>query len=70
MEDDYLAKEILRLPIKFREVIILFYYEELSIEEVSILLKININTVKTRLYRARKNLQEALKGSEYEWKGE
>ncbi len=52
---------VLSLPIKFREVVILHYYEDLSINEMSELLAVNSNTVKTRLYRARKLLGSNLK---------
>ncbi|QFT87965.1 ECF RNA polymerase sigma factor SigW [Bacillus sp. THAF10] len=55
------------LPLKLREVIILYYYQELSIWEISKLLDLNESTVKTRLYRARTSLKEMLKGGDYHW---
>ncbi|RSD29103.1 sigma-70 family RNA polymerase sigma factor [Mesobacillus subterraneus] len=61
-ENELIAKHILKLTIKYREIIILFYYQDLSIEEVSDLLKINANTVKTRLHRGRQKLKESLEG--------
>jgi RNA polymerase sigma factor (sigma-70 family) len=70
MEDILLAEQILILPIKFREVIILFYYEEFTLEEISSILKLNTNTVKTRLFRAKSKLRELMKGSETVWKGD
>ena len=51
--DQELAKVIMDLPIKYREVIILYYYEELDTNEISNILNINLNTVKTRLNRGR-----------------
>ncbi|MFD2444861.1 sigma-70 family RNA polymerase sigma factor [Bacillus sp. CGMCC 1.16607] len=58
LEDQALLFEkILALPIKLREVIILHYYEELSINEMADLLSQNANTVKTRLFRARNLLK-------------
>ncbi|MFS0864690.1 sigma-70 family RNA polymerase sigma factor [Fredinandcohnia sp. 179-A 10B2 NHS] len=68
LEDIYISKQVLQLPLKFREVIILYYYQELSIEEISQVMNIKVNTVKTRLYRARVKLKESMEGSEYEWK--
>ncbi|WP_100333949.1 sigma-70 family RNA polymerase sigma factor [Bacillus alkalisoli] len=62
-EDILLYEQVMKLPIQFREVIILFYYEELHIEEISSLLGVKVNTVKTRLHRARQKLKEMLKGS-------
>ncbi|MDZ5472948.1 sigma-70 family RNA polymerase sigma factor [Bacillus sp. 31A1R] len=56
-EEGFLATCVLELPMKYREVITLYYFEELSIEEISEILKINKNTVKTRLNRARMKLK-------------
>lgn len=50
------------LPEKYRQVIHLFYYEELSIKEISETLGTKEATVKTRLVRARKLLNQKLKG--------
>jgi len=49
------------LPQKYRVVIHLFYYEELSIEEISNILGRKTSTVRTQLTRARKQLSELLK---------
>ncbi len=60
-EKEKLSQSVLSLPVKYREVIIFFYYEEMSIAEIAELLAINQNTVKTRLKRGRvlvKNLFE------------
>lgn len=65
--DDYLAMQVMSLPLKLREVIILFYYEDLSLVEISSILNINLNTVKSRLFRAKSTLKEAMEGSENEW---
>lgn len=53
---------VLKLPIKYRTVVHLYYYENYSIKEISKILNTNENTVKTRLSRARKQLEEAVKG--------
>ncbi|MFE7064729.1 sigma-70 family RNA polymerase sigma factor [Sutcliffiella sp. NPDC057660] len=55
-----LIYEVMRLPIKYREIIILFYYKDLSISEISSLIDLNENTIKTRLNRARQKLKEKL----------
>ncbi len=49
-----------RLPERFRIIVLLFYMEELSTDQVASLLKIPAGTVKSRLYRARKILQTEL----------
>jgi len=61
-----IANAVLDLPIQLREVIILYYYNELSVLEVSTLLVISDNTVKTRLRRARQLLKEQLSSDEWE----
>lgn len=45
-----------RLPAKHREILQLFYLEQKSCEETSALLGLPIGTVKTNLFRARKEL--------------
>jgi RNA polymerase sigma-70 factor, ECF subfamily len=59
-EDDQLVSAIMMLPIKYREVIYLFYYEELPIKEIALLTEVGDNTVKTRLKRAKELLKERL----------
>ncbi|TFD94375.1 sigma-70 family RNA polymerase sigma factor [Jeotgalibacillus sp. R-1-5s-1] len=58
--ENELALCVLALPVKYREVIILYYYQELSITEMSGVLSCSDNTVKTRLRRAKKILQTKL----------
>lgn len=53
---------VFSLPQKYKAVIHLFYYEDMSIEEISKTLKIKISTVKSQLMRGRKLLKEKLKG--------
>lgn len=53
-------KHIDSLPEKQRMVVILRYYEDLSYEEISELMKIPLGTVKTDLYRAKNALKDRL----------
>src|SRR5690606_4089485 len=64
-ENQLLGNMVLELPIKYREIIILYYYKELKIDEIAHLLSISDNTVKTRLRRGREKLREQLKGGEW-----
>lgn len=50
------------LPQKYRAVIHLFYYEDLSVAQISKYLKIKESTVKSQLSRGREMLRETLKG--------
>lgn len=64
-EKSEVAQAVMSLPIQYREPIILFYYEELTIAQISHLTDINENTIKTRLRKAKALLQNQLK--HYSW---
>lgn len=49
------------LPPKYKAVLVLRIYEDLSYEEIAKTLKISMGTVMSRLYRARERMQEMLK---------
>lgn len=55
-----LYREVMALPEKYRTVLNLFYYEELSVREIADLLETAESTVTTRLARARRQLRERL----------
>lgn len=55
-----LLKEIFNLPLIYREVIVLYYFEELNTQEIAHVLDENINTVEARLRRSRERLREML----------
>ena len=67
-EHTYLQKEqqqtltnaLLQLPIKYREPIILHYYQQFSVSEIADMLTTKENTVKTRLKRGRDQLKQLL----------
>jgi RNA polymerase sigma-70 factor, ECF subfamily len=64
-EQSELADMIFSLPLKYREVIYLFYFEEMSLDEITQLLNLNINTLKSRLKRAKELLKKKIqKGGE------
>ena len=50
-----------KLSKKYRNVFVLFYFEDLKISEISKLLNISESSVKTRLKRAREKLRKAFK---------
>lgn len=51
---------------QMRAVVILFYYEDLSVREIAAVLRISEANVKTRLSRARKRLREMLEVENHE----
>ena len=59
-EQAALNREIMALPEKYRTVLNLFYYEELSVKEIGELLGLRTSAVTTRLHRARARLKEQL----------
>lgn len=53
---------VMRLPVKFRNVIYLHYYEDMSVAQIADILQQKENTVSSWLYRARGQLRESLAG--------
>ncbi|CQR48080.1 ECF RNA polymerase sigma factor SigW [Paraliobacillus sp. PM-2] len=58
--DARLVSSIMQLPIKYREVIYLYYFEELRIKEISNLVKVKQNTIKTRLRKAKELIKKEM----------
>ena len=53
-------EQLARLPLVEREVLTLFYLQELSLDDVSDVLAVPVGTVKSRLFRARRLLRREL----------
>ena len=58
------VKCVAKLPLKYREVIHLFYYEDMSIEKISKITGKNKSTIQTQLDRGRKMLKKMMKEKE------
>lgn len=56
-----LINEINKLKNIYKEIIILYYYYELSFEKIAIILQINASTIRTRHMRAKEYLYNKLK---------
>lgn len=56
--------EVLKLPVKYRTVIHLYYYMGYSVAEIASITKTNPSTVKTRLARARGQLKKTLEAED------
>lgn len=65
-ENKRLGQAVFELPVKYREVIILYYYKELKIDEIAHLLSCTDNTVKTRLRRGREKLKSQIEGGDWD----
>lgn len=55
-----LERALESLPARYRQVLVLFYFEEKSYEAVAEMLDLPLGTVKTQLHRARSRLRAAL----------
>ena len=62
--DDALTQAVMRLPEKLRRVIILYYYQGLSVREIAETLGITQLSVSSRMKRGREKLKAALEGRE------
>ncbi|MEG1410492.1 MAG: sigma-70 family RNA polymerase sigma factor [Terrisporobacter sp.] len=56
-----LISELDKLPQKYRDVIVLKYFEDLTIEEIANTLEIPIGTARTNLYRGLENIRKSMK---------
>ena len=69
-QNQTIAELVNQLPVKYREVIWLYYYVELSVAEIAEVLNCSVNTVKTRLARGRKlakiTIEESVGQYEYQ----
>lgn len=55
---------VFSLPKVYREVVYLYYYDSLNMEEIAEVLDIPVNTVKTRLRRAKQRLELMIREAE------
>lgn len=66
LQDDALLLEIMKLSPKYKEAVLLFYYQDMKIREIAEVLDIPEATVSVRLMRAREILKIKLKGWYYD----
>ncbi len=59
--ESQIEKAVDSLPPKYKAVLVLRLYEDMSYEEIAATLKISVGTVMSRLFRARQRMQEMLK---------
>lgn len=61
VDSKLLLREMEKLDEKYREVLLLRFFEHLEYEEISDVLKVPVGTVGTLIHRAKKNLKDKLK---------
>jgi RNA polymerase sigma-70 factor (ECF subfamily) len=64
IEGESVFQRVMDLPVKYRIVLVLYYFEELSTEEIAGILNLRKSTVRTQLCRARKMLKDLLSEEE------
>lgn len=62
----YVVACVANLPAKYREIIHLFYYEDMSIAQISEITGKNKSTIQTQLDRGRKLLRKMMKENAYD----
>lgn len=60
-EDRTAYNAVMKLPEQLKTIILLHYYEDLTLKQISEVTETNLNTIKTRLYSALKQLKHHLK---------
>lgn len=55
---------VMRLPEQMKTIVLLHYYEDLTLKQIAEITETNLSTVKTRLYSALKQLKKHLKEEE------
>ena len=63
-EDTTLLMDVMRLPVKLKQVILLYYYQDMTMQEVAQVLKVAPSTVHHRLKKAERMLKIALTGGD------
>lgn len=64
-EKEALAQAIIQLPRKYKDALLLYYYQEMSQDEVALALNISPSTVSKRLKHAREKLRTILERGLY-----
>lgn len=59
-KDDALIQAVTSLPVTYRELVLLYYFQDMNMGEISETLNISISTVSRRLNAARRMLRQQL----------
>ncbi len=66
--DADLRQALEELPVMYREVVILHYFEDLILKDVATILELNLSTTKSRLYKGLTLLKMKLNGDDLDVK--
>jgi RNA polymerase sigma-70 factor, ECF subfamily len=62
-----MARILMRIPAVYREVLTLRFQEELGLEEIAVIIKVPLSTVKSRVYRGLDALRKEIEEQKHEW---
>lgn len=62
LRDDHVTLSIMRLPYREKEVLLLYYYQDMTLEEIGRALGLSASAISSRLTRAREKLRTVLEG--------
>jgi len=60
-KDRSVYEQVQRLPEPMKTIVVLHFYEDLTLKQIAEITKTNLNTVKTRLYSALRKLEKNMK---------
>ena len=66
LENEMISQQIMKLSPKYKEVILLYYYQELSVKEIAMIIGKSENTTIQRLSRARGKMKKILTEAGYD----
>lgn len=58
VEHDAVQRVLMEVPVQYRDVLVLRYFQELSLEEIAEVLDCSVSAAKVRLHRARRHFKE------------
>lgn len=58
--ESVMIRSMARLPVIQKTILLLFHHENLSLQEIAVITSLPLNTVKSHLFRARKQLKEII----------
>lgn len=64
LEKDKVRKAVIKLSMKYKEVVMLYYFEGQQYQQISNILQIPVSTVSTRILRAKRKLKKLLDSKE------
>jgi len=68
MTKENMAQKVMAMSPQYRQVILLHYYEDLTIKEIAQVLDVSEEVVRTKLHRARKQFKSMWEKEGLEWK--